>query len=102
MMQRAKRVLRQSHEVSEEGSERLLRVSQYTGVTPRDRTEEELEDSLIGYRRVRAGELVVNIMLAWNGSLGVSSVDGIVSPAYAVFGFRYGNPGYFHYLLRTP
>lgn len=101
-VQRAKHVLRQSHERSREGAEQLLRVSQYTGVSPRDRSEEELKDSLVGYRKVGAGELVVNIMLAWNGSLGVSSVNGIVSPAYAIFEFRRGEPRYFHHLLRTP
>jgi len=42
-------------------------------------------------------------MLAWNGSLGVSKFDGVVSPAYCVYRFKGDdNPWYFHYLLRSP
>jgi type I restriction enzyme S subunit len=85
-----------------------LTVSQYTGVTRRrDRSSggnELLTDasSLVGYRIVEEGNLVVNIMLAWNGSVGVSPFAGITSPAYAVFRFSSAaNPRFFHYLYRT-
>ncbi|MDO3657059.1 restriction endonuclease subunit S [Acinetobacter genomosp. 15BJ] len=85
----------------------LLSVSQYTGVTKKSERIEVNEfltnsNSLDGYKVVSKGDLVSNIMLAWNGSLGVSSYDGIVSPAYAVY--RLVNnccKEYFHYLLRT-
>ncbi len=85
----------------------LLSVSQYTGVTKKSERIEVNEfltnsNSLDGYKVVSKGDLVSNIMLAWNGSLGVSSYDGIVSPAYAVY--RLVNNSckeYFHYLLRT-
>ena len=89
------------------GEEQLLRVSQYTGVTER-RTEsgegvDSRSDSLVGYKRVKKGQLAVNIMLAWNGSLGVSLYDGIVSPAYCVYSFKdHLEPWFFHYLLRSP
>lgn len=68
----------------------LLSVSQYTGVTKKSERIEVNEfltnsNSLDGYKVVSKGDLVSNIMLAWNGSLGVSSYDGIVSPAYAVY-----------------
>jgi type I restriction enzyme, S subunit len=87
-------------------------VSQYTGVTERKNISENLApdtrtdsraNSLIGYKRVQPGDLVVNIMLAWNGSMGISQFNGIASPAYCVYRFR-GNfqPWYFHYLLRSP
>jgi hypothetical protein len=46
--------------------------------------------SLAGYKRVAVGDLAVNIMLAWNGSLGISAYDGVVSPAYCVYRFRTG------------
>ena len=97
---RAKRLLEERHERSVQGTERLLSVSQYTGVTvnpdqPDDRA------SLEGYRVVQGDDLVVNIMLAWNGSLGVSVSQGVVSPAYAVYRFRGGDPTYFHFLLRS-
>lgn len=89
------------------GEEQLLRVSQYTGVTERRAESGEgidsRSDSLVGYKRVKQGQLAVNIMLAWNGSLGVSPYDGIVSPAYCVYSFKANlDPWFFHYLLRSP
>ncbi len=48
-------------------------------------------------------DLVINIMLAWNGSMGVSRYDGIASPAYCVYRFKPGAmPWYYHELLRLP
>ena len=44
----------------------------------------------------------MNIMLAWNGSLGISKYGGVISPAYCVFEVpNRVNPWYYHYLLRT-
>jgi type I restriction enzyme S subunit len=59
--------------------------------------------SLVGYKQVEPQDLVINIMLAWNGSMGVSRFGGIASPAYCVYRFRDGAyPWYFHHLFRTP
>jgi type I restriction enzyme, S subunit len=42
-------------------------------------------------------------MRAWQGAIGVSEYEGIVSPAYVVQRPRENcDPSYFHYLLRTP
>lgn len=107
-VQRLKHLLRERDIRSADGSEELLSVSQYTGVTQRKRVDggdvpDTRAESLIGYKCVEHLDLVVNIMLAWNGSLGVSPFPGIVSPAYCVYRFLAGvNPGYFHYLLRSP
>ena len=47
-------------------------------------------------------DLVSNIMLAWNGSLAISSFDGITSPAYCVYRLiKDYNPHYFGYLFGT-
>jgi len=89
------------------GNEELLSVSQYTGVTKKSdkvATGELLTnaESLEGYKQVAKGDLVSNIMLAWNGSLGFSSFDGITSPAYSVYRLQKNqSERYFHYLLRT-
>ncbi len=105
---RAKYVLREVNLRSQSGAEDLLRVSQYTGVTVRGRLSHSGEidtraASLVGYKKVSRGDLAVNIMLAWNGSLGVSDFNGMVSPAYCVYRFNTHNePRYFHYLLRSP
>ena len=101
-VRRLKFLLRARHARSVLGKEQLLRVSQYTGITKR-RGKDTRAESLIGYRRVAPSDLVVNIMLAWNGSLGVSPFGGIVSPAYCVYRFGANtHPRYAHYLLRSP
>lgn len=107
-VRRMKYVVREVDRRSSEGREQLLRVSQYTGVTPRLRADgldeaDTRADSLIGYKRVEPDDLVINIMLAWNGSMGVSRYSGIASPAYCVYRFAPAmNPWYFHHLLRSP
>ena len=107
-VRRLKFLLKEKDSRSMDGSGQLLSVSQYSGVTERkpigdgDETDTRAV-SLIGYKRVEPNELVVNIMLAWNGSMGVSQYPGIASPAYCVYRFgKNANPWYFHYLLRTP
>ena len=48
-------------------------------------------------------DLVINIMLAWLGGLGVSKYEGIVSPAYCIYSQKGDNCSqYLHYLYRTP
>jgi len=55
------------------------------------------------YKLVRPGDIVYNKMRAWQGAIGVSAYQGIVSPAYIVMRSRNGNiAGYFHNLYRTP
>ena len=55
------------------------------------------------YKFVRLGDLVYNKMRAWQGAIGVSAYQGIVSPAYVVECPRDEiNSGYIHHLLRTP
>lgn len=92
-VRRLKYVLKERDMRSLDGNEQLLRVSQFTGVTERKRADggdepDTRAESLVGYKRVESHDLVVNIMLAWNGSMGVSSFAGIASPAYCVYRFR--------------
>lgn len=107
-VRRFKYLLREHDDRSKDGSEQLLRVSQYTGVTERksmDGSEEPdtRASSLAGYKTVNPNQLVVNIMLAWNGSMGVSAYHGICSPAYCVYRFNENvHPWYYHNLLRSP
>ena len=55
------------------------------------------------YKVVKPGDLVVNKMKAWQGSMGVSTHEGIVSPAYITCTTRADRvrPAYLHYLLRS-
>ena len=86
---------------SKYGSEQLLSVSQYDGV--REALDASRSESLKGYKIVEKNHLVINIMLAWLGGLGVSQNDGIVSPAYCVYKLiDKQNPKFLHYLYKTP
>ena len=76
------------------------------GVVPRSFREEEnhnrLGEDLARYQVVRPGDIVFNKLRTWQGGLGLSRYEGIVSPAYFVC--RPGKetePRYLHYLLRS-
>jgi len=105
---RIKNLFQEMDSRSETGNEELLSVSHYTGVTLKRESLENEDDhltnaeSLIGYKLVQQGDLVINIMLAWNGSLGISPYNGITSPAYCVYRIKgENNPEYFGYLFTT-
>lgn len=105
---RAKYLFREINERCKNSDEYdLLSVSEYYGIAPRREKIKESDfltnaESLDGYKICAKGDLVINIMLAWKNSLGVSNLDGIVSPAYCVYRGKVAlNPRYFHYLFRT-
>ena len=106
-VRRLKFLLREYESRSVDGTEQLLSVSQYIGISARTKIHSGDEpdtraNSLVGYKRVNPNDLVVNIMLAWNGSMGISRFQGIVSPAYCVYRWKDGvHPWYYHYLLRS-
>jgi type I restriction enzyme S subunit len=92
-------------ERSEDGSEELLTVSHLTGVTKRSEKDVNmfLAESNEGYKRCRAGDLVINTLWAWMGAMGVTPHDGIVSPAYNVYRPAQAfDPDYLDLLVRTP
>lgn len=65
----------------------LLSVYREYGVIPKDSRDDNhnVESSdLSNYKYVGKGYLVMNKMKMWQGSLGVSDYEGIVSPAYIV------------------
>lgn len=69
----------------------------------RDDNANVLPDDLTKYQLVEAGDLVVNKMKAWQGSLGISDFRGITSPDYVVFQPTHSElPDYLHFMLRTP
>ncbi|MFH1455520.1 MAG: restriction endonuclease subunit S [archaeon] len=105
-LNRAKKIYREVDERSTDGSEILLSVSEFTGVTPKQKKYEDADwvgraESLEGYKKCKKGDLVSNIMLAWKRGLGVTEHNGIVSPAYCVYRSNHkAHPKYMHYLLR--
>ena len=98
---KSKYIWQEQFATSENGTEELLSVSQYDGVTPSK--GDSRSESLKGYKIVKENDLVINIMLAWLGGLGVSKHNGIVSPAYCTYKMTGGaNPHFLHYLYKTP
>lgn len=69
----------------------------------RDDNANRVPDDLSKYQLVEPGDLVINKMKAWQGSLGISDYRGITSPDYVVFRPEHSElPGFLHFLLRTP
>lgn len=82
----------------------LLSLDRFKGVIPQSETgrKTRASEDRRAYKRVRPGQLAYNIMNAFMGSIGFSSYDGIISPAYAVAQPRQEiNHIYFHHLFKT-
>jgi type I restriction enzyme S subunit len=84
----------------------MLSVLREKGVVLRsslsqDENHNFIPDDLSNYQVVNEGDLVVNKMKAWQGSVGVAPQDGIVSPAYYVFELVDIKKKYAHRLLRS-
>ncbi len=83
----------------------LLSVYRDFGVVPRAGREDNFNkasDDLSSYRVVQPGDLVLNKMKTWQGSLGISDYYGIVSPAYFVCEqIGTGDARFLHHLLRS-
>ena len=90
---------------SETGEEELLTVSHLTGVTLRSEKDVNMfeAETTEGYKICLSGDLVINTLWAWMGAMGVSPVNGIVSPAYNVYqpGTRF-EPSYVDAMVRLP
>ncbi len=86
-IERARWLFRERDVRSDKGEEYLLTVSHLTGVTLRSEKHVNMFEAATkaGYKICCSGDLVINTMWAWMGAMGVSSVDGIVSPAYNVY-----------------
>lgn len=104
-IERSRWLFRERDERSVTGDEELLTVSHLTGVTPRSEKDVNMfeAETTEGYKICRAGDLVINTLWAWMGAMGISPVNGIVSPAYNVYqpGPRLA-PSYVDALVRMP
>lgn len=87
-------------------SEQLLSVYRDHGVIPkasRDDNNNKASDDLSVYQLVKPGDLAINKMKAWQGSVAISEHQGIVSPAYFIYEATHQEDSrYLHYLLRSP
>lgn len=82
-------------------------LSLYTGigVFPHGEQEERGNKAVTveGYKIVHKNDIVVNIILAWMGAIGISEYDGVTSPAYDIYvpDTRRVIPHFYHYVFRT-
>lgn len=87
-------------------NETVLSLYRDYGVIPKDsRTDNHnvTSSDTSSYKLIEKNDVVINKMKAWQGSLGVSSFKGIISPAYYVYKIIdsdiYSN--FLHYVLRN-
>jgi type I restriction enzyme S subunit len=69
-----------------------------------EKTSGNIAQNADGYKIVHKNDIVVNIILAWMGAMGISDYDGVTSPAYDVYKINIDKiyPHYCHYILRSP
>ena len=92
----------------EELNRPILSVSIHNGISDTELSDEELdrkqarsEDRSL-YKTISKNDLSYNMMRAWQGGFGASSIDGLVSPAYVVCSPKTDlNSYYFELVLRT-
>lgn len=94
------------NEPKNHGKAIVLSVYRDYGVIPKDSRDDNhnvTSEDTSKYKYVKKGQLVINKMKAWQGSLAVSDYNGIVSPAYFIYDFtdEEYNHKYFHYLVRS-
>ena len=86
---------------------RLLSLYTAIGVKPHDEIERVAGNVAVtadNYKKVYENDIVVNIILCWQGAIGLSKWNGVTSPAYDVYRAISDdvNVDYFNYLFRTP
>lgn len=103
---RARFLFREKSEKNHQDAE-LLSVYRDYGVIPtssRDDNHNKPSEDLSSYKFVESGDLVFNKMKTWQGSIAISSYEGIVSPAYYVAQLTREDKvsrAYIHHLLRS-
>jgi type I restriction enzyme S subunit len=83
----------------------ILEVSLKTGVQVRDFEDSNRKQVMSDrekYKRAVKGDIAYNMMRLWQGAVGTTPVDGLVSPAYVVASpFPEVDSRYYAYLFRT-
>lgn len=85
--------------------ETVLSVYREFGViekSSRDDNHNKTPEDISAYQLVEPGDLVINKMKAWQGSLGISEMRGVTSPDYVVMKATHNEHSlYLHHLLRA-
>ncbi len=94
-----------SEKIEQEVYGEMLSVSGYRGIEVKqysDENQKRAEENLVGYRIVHAGQLVVNTMWLNYAGLGISQLEGHVSPAYRCYWVDSSlYKPFVHYLMRS-
>lgn len=103
-IKKVKNIVRRKNEKNRP-DEQVLSLYRDLGIVIKDDRNDNFNvtsENTENYKFVEANDLVVNKMKAWQGSIAVSSYQGIVSPAYYVYHFIDNKicPRYVHYVLR--
>lgn len=103
--ERGKYLFKETNIRSVDGTEELLTVSQYTGITPRSMKNVTMFEaaSLVDYKICEVGDIAANTMWMWAGAVGVSEYYGVISPSYNTYRQTRGDfdSKYLDYLLRA-
>lgn len=102
---RLKYLFKEINERTKTGEETLLSLRMELGLVPHDDVSDKAisNESLVDYKLVRPGQMVMNRMRAAIGIFGVSSRFGLVSPDYAVFDIKErANSSFFLRLFKLP
>ena len=99
------RYLLRPREVTNRVNLQVLSVYREYGVIPKDSRSDNFNktpEDITRYQEVRVGDLVINKMKAWQGSVGISTYHGIVSPDYLVCSVDSAvDSRFMHHLLRS-
>lgn len=104
--QRIKYIFYESNERNFNEDATLLSLFTSIGVKPRSEMEEKgnKAQTVINYKVVRKGDIVVNKLLAWMGAIGLSEYNGVTSPDYDVYSPLKSariDELYYHYYFRN-
>lgn len=94
------------NEIKNPGNQQILSVYREYGVIPKDSRDDNhnvTSEDVSKYKYVKPGYLVINKMKAWQGSMGISEYEGVVSPAYFIYELISDDlhDKYIHFLLRN-
>jgi type I restriction enzyme S subunit len=102
---RAKHLFREVDHRTTSGTEVLLSLRMHRGLVPHAdvSTVPITAQALIGFKKVAAGQIVMNRMRAAIGMFGIANESGLVSPDYAILEpIMTLYPNYFLRLFKTP
>ena len=100
------RVIFKNKSIKGHGNATVLSVYRDWGVVPKDSRDDNWNVTSLdtdSYKYIESGDLVINKMKAWSGSLAISDYNGIVSPAYYTCAVNYSivNKRFIHHYLRN-